>query len=316
MFSFLRKLFVGQAKGQTVRAGTRGVDELARWLRVDMAELRATVVSYTAFQVPKRTGGTRTLHAPDALLKTLQRRILRRLLGGLRAHPCATGFERGHSIVTNARPHVGQDVVLKLDLQDFFGKTSASRVERYFQTIGWNAEAAALLTRLCTHNGSLPQGAPTSPRLSNLVNFRLDARLARLAEHNGLAYSRYADDLTFSGPARPSRTIKNPKTLFNRGPGPTRSNQIIQAVKRIAADEGYALHITKKLRIARRHDRQVVTGLVVNQKVQLPRKTRRWLRALEHRVATTGQSTLTPEQLAGWRSLAAMVASNLDDQAR
>src|SRR5439155_7805779 len=132
----------------------------------------------------------RTITAPAEPLKNMQRRILLRLLARLRAHPCATGFERRQSIVTHALVHVGRDVVIKLDLKDFFTATKADRVEAYFRRIGWDADAAALLTNLCTHDSSLPQGAPTSPRLSNLVNHRLDARLFALARKRKVAYSR------------------------------------------------------------------------------------------------------------------------------
>jgi hypothetical protein len=88
-------------------------------------------------------------------------------------------------------------------------------------------------------------------------------------------------------------------------------NDIIHRVKQIVADDGYALHTDKKLRITRRHDRQTVTGLVVNEKVQLPRATRRWLRAVEHRLTTTGQATLSPAEVAGWRALQEMVSKQV-----
>jgi hypothetical protein len=286
------------------------VDELARRLGIGERELRETPVSYHRFTIPKRTGGVRTLMAPNAALKALQRRMLRRLFRNLRAHPSATGFERGHSIVTNAKPHVGQEVVIKLDLKEFFASTTTSRLERYFHRIGWNADAAALLLRLCTHDGGLPPGAPTSPRLSNLVNHRLDARIEALAKLYAMAYSRFADDMTFSGPAIQSAPRVNPKTLRPVAPeGPARVNDIIYRVKKIVARDGYALHTDKKLRLTRRHARQTVTGLVVNERVQLPRATRRWLRAVEHRLATTGTATLSPAQVAGWRALRSMVES-------
>lgn len=311
MFGFIRRLF-GKAltpAEEPPRPGPLGVDELARRLGVSEPELRNLLVSYHPLTLPKRAGGVRILAVPNPALKAMQRRILRRLLRNLRAHPCVTGFERGHSIVTNARTHVGQELVIKLDLKDFFGGTSAARVERYFHRIGWNADAAALLVRLCTHEGGLPTGAPTSPRLSNLVNYRLDARIEALARCYGMSYSRYADDLTLSGPAIQHFPHHNPKTLAPLAPeSPARVNDVINRVKRIVARDGYTLHTDKKLRIARRHDRQIVTGLVVNEKVQLPRATRRWLRAVEHRLAKSGEATLSPAQLAGWRALAAMVA--------
>jgi RNA-directed DNA polymerase len=290
MFGFFKKL--AAKAGSVTPGGKLDVLELTRRLSVDEAQLRAVPIAYRTFQVSKRAGGMRTLSAPADDLKKMQRRILRRVLAKLAAHPAATGFERGHSIVTNALPHIGKAVVIKLDMKDFFTATTAARVEEYFRAIGWNIEAAALLTRLCTNNGSLPQGAPTSPRLSNVVNYRLDARLAALAAARGISYSRYADDMTFSAAADTPRV-----------------NDLITAVKIIVNDEGYVLHTAKKLRIARQGDRQVVTGLVVNEKVNLPRATRRRLRAVEHHLKTGKPATLTAKQLDGWRALRSMIAS-------
>jgi RNA-directed DNA polymerase len=310
MLGFLRRMLgLGGGGGDALPpAGALGVGDLARRLGITEAELRAVPISYFTYQIPKRRGGVRTIRAPSAELKALQRRILHRLLRRLRAHECATGFERGHSIVTNALPHVGQEVVVRLDLRDFFPSITARRVEGYFRRIGWDAEAAALLTMLCTYEGSLPQGAPTSPRLSNLVNHQLDARLCALAAARGAVYSRYADDMTLSWSGERAGDVRrmNPKTLaeIHR---PARFNDLIHAVKAIVEDEGYRLHTKKKLRIARRHDRQVVTGLVVNEKVNLPRKTRRWLRAVEHHVRMNRPATLSAEQVGGWRALQAMI---------
>lgn len=290
MLGFLRRLFSREGAGLTA-------EELARRLDLSLQQLREFRPSYRTFTIPKRSGGVRTISAPDVELKRLQRRILRRVLGRLRSHPAATGFERGHSIVTNALPHVNRAVVVHLDLQNFFTSTSDKRVRAYFRGIGWNREAAGLLCRIVTHEGSLPQGAPTSPRLSNLVNYRLDARLEKMARSLGAAYSRYADDMTFSLPT----------SVGDQHPRP--ANELIWMCKRIVKQEGYALHLHKKLRISRRHQRQRVTGLVVNQKVSLPHLTRRRLRAIEHRLRTTGKATLTERQLAGWRALQRMIAT-------
>ena len=267
------------------------VDELARRLDVDADHLRAVRPQYTEFTIPKRSGGTRRILAPGSELKAVQRRILRRLLERLGVHPAATGFQKGHSIVTNALFHAGKAVVVHMDIRDFFGTTRTKRVSTYFRKVGWNREAASLLTALCCHDGGLPQGAPTSPRLSNLVNYRLDARLTGLAGTAGALYSRYADDMTFS---------------FDRDDHDAVEHAIWKT-KRILADEGYKLHTHKKLHIRRRHQRQIVTGLVVNERVHLPRETRRWLRAVEHHAATGQPTTLSPEQLAGWRALRLMI---------
>jgi retron-type reverse transcriptase len=306
MFGFLKKIFTVAAEPdhRGERAGTLGVDELARRLGVGERELRSVTITYDEFEIAKRSGGTRTILAPNPQLKSVQRIILRRLLDSLRAHRWATGFERGNSIVTNALPHLRQDVVIRLDIKDFFGSTKSSRIESYFRRIGWNEQAARLLMELVHLPRLAAARGADQPRLSNLVNYRLDARLDELARRRTLGYSRYADDLTFSGPE------SMPKQLGSKiNYDSFRINDIIHAVKDIVRDEGYVLHTDKKLRIARRHDRQLVTGIVVNDKPNLPRSTRRRLRAIEHRLRTRGQATLTAEQLAGWRALQKMIAN-------
>jgi retron-type reverse transcriptase len=273
-----------------------GVDELARRLGMHQAELRNVQPVYRTFTVLKRTGGVRRIDAPQRDLKALQRRILRRLLARLRCHPSATGFERGHSIVTNAVLHTGKPVVVRMDIKGFFGATRARRVEQYFRRIGWNRAAAALLTRICTHNGGLPQGAPTSPRLSNLVNYLLDVRLAAMAHACGAAYTRYADDLTFSFAQDDPATVRS----------------MIRLTRIIAGEFGYELHRRRKLRVRRRHQQQRVTGLVVNERVNLPRATRRRLRAIDHHLRTNRRPTLTEQQFAGWQALREMIARQAD----
>ena len=269
----------------------KNLDELARRLGVAADELRAFETSYKEAFIPKKRGGTRRLLIPDPKLKAMQRRILKRLLGRLLAHPAARGFEKRTSIVHNAVPHTRQSVVIKLDVVDFFPTTRAARVDAYFRRVGWNAECAALLTRLCTHEGGLPQGAPTSPRLSNLVNYYLDARLAGYMRWRKGAYTRYADDITLSFPEDYPRRVRG----------------TIRSVRRLARLFGYTIHVRHKLRVLRRHQQQRVTGLVVNERVQLPRRTRRWLRAVAHRLRTGRQATLTPAQLEGWHGLVAMI---------
>jgi RNA-directed DNA polymerase len=312
LFAFLRRLFGGKTPRPVWRhSGPElPVAELARRLGMKEDELRRIEPAYREFFIPKRSGEPRRILAPQPPLQAVQRCILHRLLGRLKSHPAAHGFERGRSIVTNALPHAGRAVVLRFDIRDFFASTTDIRLRAFFFAHGWDAEAADLLTRICTFEGGLPQGATTSPRLSNLVNYRLDARLAALAAAparfrnvrtgsailkntapDSVRYTRYADDLTFSLAEDDAVHVK----------------RLLWLVRYIVADEGYELHHKKKLHIQRRHDRQIVTGLVVNDTVNLPRARRRWLRAVEHRLQTGQQATLTPEQLAGWRAFAAMV---------
>jgi hypothetical protein len=268
-----------------------GVEELARRLGMAPADLTAVPIAYRRFRVLKRGGGMREIAAPEPSLLNVQRRILRRLLTRLPAHPAAVGFERGRSLVDHASLHAGRAVVLRMDVQDFFGSTRADRVARWFASLGCDDDAVDLLERLCTLDGALPQGAPTSPRLSNLLNRRLDARLAGFAADNAAVYSRYADDLTFS--------FQNEETR--------RVHLAIRFSKSVLEDQGYTLHEKKKLHVRRPHQRQLVSGLVVNEGVRLPRERRRWLRAVEHHERTGRPTTLAPAALQGWRAYRSMV---------
>jgi RNA-directed DNA polymerase len=269
----------------------RDLHELARVLGVSLEELENLGPEYRETFIPKKRGGTRQLFIPRPNLKKMQRRLLHRLLDRLRAHPAATGFERGKSIVHNAAPHLGQQVLIKMDIVDFFPSIAAARVDAYFRRIGWNAQAAALLVRLCTHQNGLPQGAPASPRLANLTHFRFDAWVAHHVNRRRGVYTRYADDITISFPKDYPRRVRG----------------TIQFVRPVAKQLGLRIHACGKLRILRPHQQQRVTGLVVNAKVQLPRRVRRFLRAVEHHLRTGRTASLSPAQLKSWQALQKMI---------
>lgn len=291
---WLRRLISGGTHSDEAEptTGTASVDDLADRLEMTADALREFMPAYREFSLPKRGGGTRLISAPNRATRDLQRAIARRVLRGSPAHPAAFGFERGRSTVDHARRHAGQAVVLRMDIQDFFGSTPAMRVRRYFRYT-WDSEAADLLARLTTHAGSLPQGAPTSPKLSNHLNERIDARLQGFAEARGAVYGRYADDITFSLPADDGRTVRD----------------LIRFTDKVVSQAGYQLHRQRKLHVRRRHERQIVGGLVVNDRPRLPRERRRWLRAVEHRMLK-GEATLTEAQLAGWRAYRAMIEAD------
>lgn len=249
----------------------------------------ATRIHYIQFEVPKKSGGTRTLSAPHRTLAAAQQWVLANVLAKLPTEEPAHGFVPGRSTLTNARPHAGRDVVVNLDLEAFFPSIGFARVRHLFQRLGYSGAVATLLALLCTecprrrvvYAGTpffvatgprgLPQGACTSPALSNQVARKLDRRLAGLARKLGLTFTRYADDLTFS--AEPG---------FR-----DRVGYLIARVRHIAADEGFVVN-AKKTRVLRPESRQMVTGLVVNAAPAVPRSMVRRLRAILHRAKAEG----------------------------
>lgn len=291
LFGKIKGFFGGLNRLVRVGSGLT-VQDLAARLDIEIEEVAAAQSRYRRYTIPKRNGGLRAICTPEPQLKKIQRRILRRLLRSLESHPCATGFEKGRSIVTNANAHLGAAVIVRMDIKDFFTSTRKNRIRRFFSSIGWNRFTSQLLTQLCTYEGSLPQGAPTSPRLSNLVNFSLDIRLAGVARKLGATYTRYADDITFSFEA------ERPKVV----------SDVIRQTKLVLADYGYRIHHKLKLSIRRKYQQQRVTGLIVNERVNLPRRTRRWLRAVRHRHEMGRHATLTKQQLAGWTAIEQMIA--------
>ena len=198
---------------------------------------------YLLKEIKKKSGGLRELNIPALELKVIQRWILDNILEKMKVSSYATGFCKNKSIICNAKLHTGKQCVLNIDIENFFSSTPFEKVFRLFVYYGYTKEVAFLLSRICTYENVLPQGAPTSPYLSNIVNLKLDKRLALLATKYNANYSRYADDLTFS-------SNSDLKTL-------------IPVVYKILIDEGYQ-HNRKKTRIQYKGQRQEVTGLIVN----------------------------------------------------
>lgn len=247
------------------------------------------VSHYVRFTVPKRSGGTRALFAPHADLAAAQQWILEHVLSKVAVHEAAHGFVPGRSTVSNANAHVAREVVVNADLTDFFPTITFPRVRGLFQMLGYSPAAATVLALLCTEPPrrtviyagkpvhvatgprGLPQGACTSPALSNLAARRLDSRLAGIARALGWSYSRYADDITFSASGEPTRKI----------------GYLLARLRHITADEGFVVN-EKKTRVLRQSDRQNVTGIVVNARPGIPREMVRRLRAILHRARTEG----------------------------
>lgn len=227
---------------------------------------------YHTFEIPKKNGETRKIMEPTEQLLTMQQWILAEILGHGKPHRYATGFIRGKSIVDNAKPHVGRKVVVRIDLKDFFPSITHRQVRKVFEKFGYPYNVAALLANLCTVDGCLPQGAPTSPALSNLVSIKIDRRFTGLKWKLGFRYSRYADDLIFSS---------------NNEDMP----QLIPFIKQVIREEGFGVN-EDKVKIAYRGQRQIVTGIVVNDKLNLPRDHVRKLRSAALRMSTSGREAL------------------------
>ena len=212
---------------------------------------------YTEKRIPKKTGGYRILKVPALRLKIIQRWILDNIICNIPVSDYAMGFMKNRSIVTNAKYHVGQECVVNMDLKDFFPTITQEQVFRIFYYYGYTIDVSYMLSRLCTVDGKLPQGAPTSPYLSNIVCLKLDKRLSLLANKYEAKYTRYADDMTFSG-----------------GYG---IQGIINIASLIINDEGFIVN-EKKTRISYKYQRQEVTGLIVNDnKVTIDRKYKKSL---------------------------------------
>ena len=198
---------------------------------------------YYEAQIPKKSGEMRCLQIPAMRLRIIQRWILDHILYQIRVSPYCDGFCKKRSICTNAKKHLHQDCVVNMDLKDFFPSITQEQIFKIFYYYGYTDEVSYMLSRLCTCDGHLPQGAPTSPYLSNIVCLRLDKRLAGLAKKYEVVYSRYADDITFSG----KYGVQN----------------IIPVAEKIIRDEGFKVN-DAKTRTAYRYQRQEVTGICVN----------------------------------------------------
>jgi RNA-directed DNA polymerase len=294
--------------GDAARAQAVGVPwldtpaALAAALGVSVGALRqltfarpiATSSQYVRFTIPKKTGGVRVISAPLPRLKAAQHWVLEHILNLIPTHEAAHGFMSGRSIVSNAQPHVGAKVVINMDLKDFFPSVHWKRVKGLFSKMGYPEAVSTILSLLCTEpereeveldgqryyvsQGArwLPQGAPTSPALTNLLCRKLDRRLSGLAKALGFTYTRYADDLTFSGTSDEANA---------------HVGWLLKSVHAVVDAEGFVVH-PQKTRVMRAGRHQEVTGLVVNERVGVPREVLRRFRATLHQVEHKGPQGL------------------------
>ncbi len=272
-----------------------------RWLAFHSEA--ASVTHYVRFTIPKRSGGRRELAAPHEDLAAAQEWILNNILAKVRMHDAAHGFITGRSTVTNATPHVGRQLIVNADLKDFFPSINFHRVAGLFRHLGYSPAVATILALLCTEcprrtviyagktyhvatgERGLPQGACTSPALSNMAARGLDRRLFGICGKLDWTYTRYADDLTLSADGDATGKVA----------------YLMARLRHIAQDEGFEVN-EKKTRVQRPSMAQTVTGIVVNRRPGIDRQTVRRLRAILHQAQKTGLESQNREKLPHFKS--------------
>ena len=254
-------------------------DDLANYLEISPVSLRYLLYKkrvnecYSINKIPKHNGKYRELSIPNPIIKSIQTKLLRRLENVYTPKQCVYGFTKGLSFVSNATPHVGKAWILNIDLKDFFDQINFGRVRGVFMAKPYCAgkEAATVMAQIACYKGKLPQGAPTSPIISNIVSSSLDSRLIAFAKKYKLLYTRYADDITFS-----SRYKNIPKAV-----AVVNGNEIDLGVElaKIIDESGFVVN-KSKISLTFPHQRQEVTGLTVNNKVNIKREQLRKIRIM------------------------------------
>src|SRR5258708_35117261 len=241
---------------------------------------------YRHFTVAKKNGSSREIVEPGPARKRAKRKILKVLLKKCKPHSWALGFQRKKSIADHAWAHAGAATIITADIQDFFPSTTRQRVKKWWHERGYSTLEVRLLTSLTTYRGSLPQGAPTSPALSNLINAELDAAIDRRVRESGGRYTRYSDDMVFSWPDGYS-----PPADFEH------------AVRALLRHAGYSLHPDKGWHVWRRQEEPEVTGVVLTRrgKVDIPESMQRVIRLLALSENLTDQRRL--EGYTGYRRM-------------
>lgn len=267
---------------------------------------------YTLKELRKKSGATRMLMVPMPRMKAVQRALNAKLISRLPVHEAAHGFRKGRDVLTSASPHVGKDVVISVDIEDFFPSFTFRRVSGYFRNLGYGRGVSVALANLMTarlrdgavkqgnkwkpvmygshpdigkrYHPEIPQGAPTSPGLANAISRRMDKRLHALAQKFGADYTRYADDLTFSGNDELAKSV----------------GSLLQLVRQIVRTEGLRLN-EKKTRIMRKGKQQRVTGVVVNQQTNVSRREYDKLKAILHNCIKHGPQGQNRENVPDFR---------------
>ncbi|TYL90327.1 hypothetical protein FXB40_32240 [Bradyrhizobium rifense] len=252
--------------------------ELLKFLSISTAELKKIWWfrgrMYQKFEISKGEGKKRVISAPDRRLKMLQTKIASSLAPIYRPRNPVHGFVDGRSVKTNATAHLRSKFVMNLDIESFFSAITEGRVAGLMSALGIDGRVAEILARVCCNEGVLPQGAPSSPIISNMICFRMDKELQTIAKESRCIYTRYADDITFSS--------YQPLTLMFEGPPPPAGNfspdLLKDGLRGAFRSNGFAIN-PQKVHYADKYSRRTVTGLKINELVNVDRKFVRNLRA-------------------------------------
>lgn len=269
--------------------------DMSKATRISVETLRLLIYTadfrYRIYTVEKKgpEKRMRTIYQPSRELKALQGWVLRNILDKLSSSPFSIGFEKHQSILNNATPHIGANFILNIDLEDFFPSLTANKVFGVFHSLGYNRLISSVLTKICCYKNLLPQGAPSSPKLANLICSKLDYRIQGYAGSRGLIYTRYADDLTLSAQSM-KKVVKARDFLFS-----------------IIPSEGLVIN-SKKTCISGPRSQRKVTGLVISQeKVGIGREKYKEIRAKIHHIFCGKSSEI--EHVRGWLSFILSVDS-------
>ncbi len=230
--------------------------------------INSNISHYREFEIPKRSGGKRTISAPYPALLDCQRWIYENILSKVKIHSSAHGFTFSKSIITNSKIHVGQNHFLKIDLKDFFPSITLNQVITVFKTLGYTNKVSFYLASICCYGDVLPQGAPSSPMVSNIVGKTLDNRLMKYAKKFKLRYTRYADDLAFSGESIPVKHIEYITNIINSC--------------------GFTVN-EKKTTLQQEKHKRIVTGIsIAENEIKIPREYKRELKLEIHCIRKHG----------------------------
>jgi len=269
--------------------GAKNIYDLLEVKKEDIEKIVANIENYyRSYPIKKASGKLRWIDAPQKPLKEYQKKILERLLYQFRAHESAVGFIKHIGVKDGAARHLGNKVVLCIDVQDFFGSLSLFQVYAAYgymltklskdkKSFSYGSEDLELLVKLSTYKGHVPQGAPTSPALANIICRQMDRELQDIAVKNDLVYTRYADDIAFSHARKNFKITK-----------------IIEQTKKVMSYYGLKLN-SKKTRVLRPHKRMAITGVVINEKLSVAKPVWRNVRAQLHNLSIN-KDTLSVEE--------------------